>query len=51
MVSTDYSDDINPAVSSQEDMSFYEINPCEVYYLNLLEKCQRLYIKIISLSI
>mgnify|MGYP001197943258 CR=1 FL=1 len=37
-LNADYSDDINPAVPSQEDMSFYEINPCEVSLLEFIRK-------------
>jgi hypothetical protein len=37
-LNADYSDEISPAVPSQEDMSFYEINPCKVSLLEFIRK-------------
>ena len=37
-LNADYSDEINPAIPSQEDMSFYEINPCKVSLLEFIRK-------------
>ena len=37
-LNADYSDEISPVVPSQEDMSFYEINPCKVSLLEFIRK-------------
>ena len=37
-LNADYSDDISPVIPSQEDMTFYEVNPCEVSLFEFLRK-------------
>ena len=44
-------DKSTPAVPSQENMSFTEINPCKVYFLNLLENANIYISRSLSLSI
>ena len=37
-LNADYSDDISPVIPSQEDMTFYEVSPCEVSLFEFLRK-------------
>ena len=37
-LNADYSDDISPVIPSQEDMTFYEVNPCEVSLFEFIRK-------------